>query len=398
MISVHCHNDLGLAVANSLAAVRGGRRPGRMHHQRHRRAGRQLRARRGRHGRAHPQRLLQLHDRHQHRSGSCPTSRLVSHVTGIQVQRNKAIVGQNAFAHEAGIHQDGMLKERTHLRDHAARGRRLATDRAGAGQAQRPARPAPARPRRWAITSTTSSCRTVFEQFKVLADKKKEIYDADIAALIEQEIREVPETWTVAGYRLVAEMGGVPTVTLTLRRNDEEFSEEVSMGDGPFDAMFHAVERITGVEVVCRDFNVHSVTIGKDAQAEVTVEVEHGGRIYRGRGVSTDSPGQRASVFKRGQPRHGPPRTRRQSSRAEGGRERVNRTLAYRRMATKNTKRHKKKAPVVAASLVATAFFVVFVAGTFRGACQTRVRLSYKIGAAHALVRVPARRTATGIF
>ena len=115
------------------------------------------------------------------------------------------------------------------------------------------------------------------------------MYDADIAALIEQEIREVPETWTVAGYRLVAEMGGVPTVTLTLRRNDEEFSEEVSMGDGPFDAMFHAVERITGVEVVCRDFNVHSVTIGKDAQAEVTVEVEHGGRIYRGRGVSTDS-------------------------------------------------------------------------------------------------------------
>ena len=217
-----------------------------------------------------------------------PTSRLVSNITGMQVQRNKAIVGRNAFAHEAGIHQDGMLKERTtyeimHPEDvgltktdlvlgkHS--GRAALADRAKA----------------LGYHLSAEQLQTVFEQFKDLADKKKEVYDADIAALIEQEMRDAPETWTIAGYRLVAERGQVPTVTLTLRRGGEEFSEEIAAGDGPFDAMFRAVERITGVEVVCKDFNVHSVTVGKDAQAEVTVEVEHGGKIYRGRGVSTDS-------------------------------------------------------------------------------------------------------------
>ncbi len=140
VISVHCHNDLGLAVANSLAGVEGGRAPGRMHDQRHRRAGRQRLARRDRHGAQDAQRLLPRHAPASTPQRLCPTSRLVSHVTGMQVQRNKAIVGQNAFAHEAGIHQDGMLKDREHLRDHAAGGRRLPRDRPGAGQAQRPAR------------------------------------------------------------------------------------------------------------------------------------------------------------------------------------------------------------------------------------------------------------------
>ncbi len=117
------------------------RRPDRMHDQRHRRAGRQLRAGRSRHGPAHPAATITTPTRASTPQRLVPISRLVSNITGIQVQRNKAIVGRNAFAHEAGIHQDGMLKERTHLRDHAARRRRLRQDRSRAGQAQRPGGP-----------------------------------------------------------------------------------------------------------------------------------------------------------------------------------------------------------------------------------------------------------------
>jgi len=287
VISIHCHNDLGLAVANSLAAVEAG-------------AGQIECTINGIGERAGNCSLEEVvmalrtrHDVYQVGTGIVtqrlvPTSRLVSNITGMHVQRNKAIVGRNAFAHEAGIHQDGMLKERTtyeimHPEDvgltktdlvlgkHS--GRAALADRAKA----------------LGYHLSPEQLQTVFDQFKELADKKKEVYDADIAALIELEMRDAPEVWTIERYRLVAESGQVPTAMLTLRRGAEEFTEEVSMGDGPFDAMFRAVERITGVEVVCKDFNVHSVTVGKDAQAEVTVEAEHGGSIYRGRGVSTDS-------------------------------------------------------------------------------------------------------------
>jgi 2-isopropylmalate synthase len=287
VISTHCHNDLGLAVANSLAAVQNG-------------AGQIECTINGIGERAGNCALEEVvmalrtrSDHYQAKTGIVtnrlvPTSRLVSNITGIQVQRNKAIVGRNAFAHEAGIHQDGMLKERSTYEIMRPEDVGLAkTDLVLGKHSGRAALSDRAKALGYHLT--VEQLQTVFEQFKLLADKKKEVYDADIAALIEQEIREVPETWTIHSYRLVAESGRVPTVTLSLKHGDEEASEEVSLGDGPFDALFHAVERITGVEVTCRDFNVHSVTVGKDAQAEVTVEVEHRGQIFRGRGVSTDS-------------------------------------------------------------------------------------------------------------
>ena len=287
VISIHCHNDLGLAVANSLAAVEQG-------------AGQIECTINGIGERAGncalEEVVMALRTRHDHyraRTGIVterlvPTSRLVANITGIQVQRNKAIVGRNAFAHEAGIHQDGMLKERRTYEIMRPEDVGLAkTDLVLGKHSGRAALADRAKALGYHLSG--EQLQTVFEQFKILADKKKEVYDADIAALIEQEIRDVPETWTIAGYRLVAESGRTPTVTLSLNRGEEEATEEVTVGDGPFDALFHAVERVTGVEVVCRDFNVHSVTVGKDAQAEVTVEVEHGGQIFRGRGVSTDS-------------------------------------------------------------------------------------------------------------
>ena len=131
----------------------------------------------------------------------------------------------------------------------------------------------------------------------MLADKKKEIYDADIAALIEQQIHCVSERWTVDSYRVISGTGQVPEVTLRLRRGEEKHTVNVACGDGPIDAIFLAIEQITGISVVCRDFNVHSVTVGKDAQGEVLVQVEHEGQVYRGRAVSTDSVEASAKAF-----------------------------------------------------------------------------------------------------
>ncbi len=225
-----------------------------------------------------------------------PTSRLVSNITGLQVPRNKAVVGRNAFAHEAGIHQDGILKERTTyeimrpedvgfaktdlvLGKHS--GRAALADRAKA----------------LGYHLSTEQLQSVFDSFKVLADKKKEVYDGDIAALIDQQIHDVSDSWSIVSYRVSAATGETPSVTLTLRRGSEEKTETMACGDGPVDAMFLAIERITGVPTVCKDFRVQAVTVGKDAQAEVNVELECRGRIQRGRGVSTDSLEASAKAF-----------------------------------------------------------------------------------------------------
>ena len=109
------------------------------------------------------------------------------------------------------------------------------------------------------------------------------------AALIDQQIHDLSNTWSVVSYQVTAGTGQTPSVTLTLRHGDRDVTETVSSGDGPVDAMFLAIERMTGVTTVCKDFRVQAVTVGKDAQAEVNVELECHGRVQRGRGVSTDS-------------------------------------------------------------------------------------------------------------
>ena len=287
VISIHCHNDLGLAVANSLAAVENG-------------AGQIECTINGIGERAGncslEEVVMALRTRHDHYHATTgivtqrlvPTSRLVANITGIQVQRNKAIVGRNAFAHEAGIHQDGMLKERSTYE--IMRPEDVGLSKTDLVLGKHSGRAALAdRVKALGYTLTAEQIQTLFVEFKALADKKKEIYDADIAALIDEEIRDTPDLWTIRNYRLATASGTVPNVTLTLARGDEEVTREVASGDGPFDALFWAIEQITGIEVVCKDFRVHSVSVGKDAQAEVTVEVEYHGRPYRGRGVSTDS-------------------------------------------------------------------------------------------------------------
>jgi len=295
VLSVHCHNDLGLAVANSLAAVEAG-------------AGQIECTINGIGERAGNCSLEEVvmalrtrHDAYQcqtaiHTRRLVPTSRLVANITGLQVQRNKAIVGRNAFAHEAGIHQDGMLKEpRTYeimrpedvgfaktdlvLGKHS--GRAALADRCAT----------------LGYHLAAEQLQSVFEQFKDLADRKKVIYDSDIAALCEQQMRETPESWSFVSYDLTAAAGRTPTVTLTLRHGEEEKSLRVADGDGPVDAVFLAIEQMTGVALVCKDFQVHSVSMGKDAQAEVTVEAEYQGQMFRGRGISTDSVEASAKAF-----------------------------------------------------------------------------------------------------
>ena len=296
-ISVHCHDDLGMAVANSLAAVEAG-------------AGQIECTINGIGERAGncslEEVVMALRTRFDHYQVTTgvntkrlvPTSRLLSNITGMQVQRNKAIVGRNAFAHEAGIHQDGMLKERSTYEIMRPEDVGLAkTDLVLGKHSGRAALGDRAKALGYQLTG--EQLQQVFDQFKRLCDKKKEVYDADIAALIEQELHGLPEVevWTLVGYQLTAHSGTTPTVSLTLRRGTQEVTKEVTSGDGPFDALFLAIEQITGIEVKCRDFSIHSVTIGKDAQGEVTVEVEEGGQVYRGRGVSTDSVEASAIAF-----------------------------------------------------------------------------------------------------
>lgn len=286
VLSVHCHNDLGLAVANSLAALREGARQvectingiGE-------RAG----------NCALEEVVMAVRTRGDYfglRSSIqtkrlCPISRLVSHITGLSVQRNKAIVGQNAFAHEAGIHQDGMLKERTTYEIMRPEDVGVARTELVLGKHSG----------RHALREKISELgyhlddvqfQKVFEGFKVLADRKKHIYDADIEALAESQIHEVPALWTLESFHISAGSGSLPMAAVCLAHADGRRVQDAALGDGPVDAVFQTLERITGLNVNLRDYQVRSISIGEDAQGEARVEVEFNDRLARGQAVSTD--------------------------------------------------------------------------------------------------------------
>lgn len=295
VISIHCHNDLGLAVANSLAAVEAG-------------AGQVECTINGIGERAGNCSLEEVvmalrtrNDVYHCTTGVVtkrlvPISRLVTNVTGLQVQRNKAIVGRNAFAHEAGIHQDGMLKERSTYEIMRPEDVGLAKTDLVLGKHSGRAALAD-RAQALGYHLSPDQLQSVFDRFKLLADKKKEIYDGDIAALIEEQMHDLPEAWSLVSYLIASGSGIKPTVSLRLRQGEKEFGTQMTCGDGPIDAVFLAIEKLTGVSVKCKDFRVHSVTVGKDAQGEVNVEVEYDGQAYRGRGVSTDSIEASAKAF-----------------------------------------------------------------------------------------------------
>ena len=288
VISTHCHDDLGMAVANSLAAVEAG-------------AGQIECTINGIGERAGNTALEEVVMAMRTRNDfyNCdtrvdskrlvPASRLVSAVTGVRVQRNKAIVGRNAFAHEAGIHQDGMLKERSTYEIMRPEDVGFAATDLVLGKHSGRAALAD-RAKQLGFQLTGDQLQNVFTRFKSLADRKKEVLDGDIVALVQNEIlaKTTEREWTLVTYTVELTYKSTPKISLTLRHGDEEKSTEVCDGSGVVDAAFLAVQQITGVEFACKVFQVRSSTLGRDANGEVTIETEYEGKTYRGRAVSMD--------------------------------------------------------------------------------------------------------------
>ena len=286
VISVHCHNDLGLAVANSLAAVRAGARQVEC----------TINGIGERAGNAALEEIVMAVRTRQdyfgvetgvHTEKLYPTSRLVSNVTGMPVQRNKAVVGKNAFAHEAGIHQHGMLSH--HSTYEIMRPEDVGFSKSELVLGKHSGRHAfRERIREMGYHLEEKQLQKVFEDFKILADKKKDIYDADIEALVEGRLQEVAARWEIVALNASTGTDRMATAAVRLRDADGREVEDAATGDGPVDAVLKTIERITGFRGRLRDYEVRGVTVGKDAQGEVSLGVEHDGRVHRGRGVSTD--------------------------------------------------------------------------------------------------------------
>lgn len=285
IISVHCHNDLGLAVANSLAAVRNGAQQVEC----------ALNGLGERAGNAALEEIVMglftRRDSFGYDTGInyqeiYRTSRLISSLTGIPVQPNKAIVGKNAFAHESGIHQDGVIKERTTyeimnpqmlgiVQSNLVFGKH--SGRHGFKQ----------RLEELGYHLTDEEIDQAFKQFKDLADKKKQITDADLEALVENQIRTIPEKWHLEYLHICSGTGVTPTATVRVVSEDQVV-EEASCGDGPINAAFKSLERVTGIAATLLQYSINAVTGGIDAIGEVTVKVEYNHRVFSGHGISTD--------------------------------------------------------------------------------------------------------------
>jgi 2-isopropylmalate synthase len=286
VLSVHCHNDLGMAVANSLAAVGAGARQIEC----------TINGIGERAGNCSLEEVVMALKTREEYFGIAtgidtqklyPTSRLVSSITGMHVPRNKAIVGENAFAHEAGIHQHGMLK-------HASTYEIMRPEDIGIGKSnlvlgKHSGRHAfRQRVEQLGFTPNEDALNQAFEEFKNLADRKKEMFDADIEAIIMNAGTVPPGPWTMDELHISAGTAAIATGSVRLSHVDGHSVKEAATGDGPVEAAFKALERATGIEMKLTNFEVRSVTIGEDAQGEVTVTVEYNGHSYRGNGISTD--------------------------------------------------------------------------------------------------------------
>ncbi|MDD5449626.1 MAG: 2-isopropylmalate synthase [Candidatus Omnitrophica bacterium] len=285
VISVHCHNDLGLAVANSLAAVKNG-------------AGQVECTVNGigeRAGNASLEEIVMAisvrKDLFDFSTGInkkeiSKSSRLVSKLTGIPVQPNKAIVGQNAFSHESGIHQDGVLKksityEIMRPQDVGFSGSNLVMGKHSGRHAFRE------RLKALGFSLKEAELDKAFERFKALADKKKEVFDEDLAAIVEEELALIPEMYHLEDFRVTSGTNIKPSASVRLKK-EKRILEAVSEGDGPVDACYKAIDKIAGIKGRLIDYSIRSVTSGKDALGEVSIRIEVGKSQTSGRGASTD--------------------------------------------------------------------------------------------------------------
>lgn len=286
VLSAHCHDDLGLAVANSLAAIGAGARQVEC----------TINGIGERAGNASLEEIVMALrtradmfgiDTGIDASRLYPTSRLLTNITGLQVQRNKAIVGENAFAHEAGIHQHGMLQH--HSTYEIMRPADVGVDASTLVLGKHSGRHAfRERVQDLGFELDDAQLQKVFADFKQLADQKRTIYDADIAALVEGTVAASNGPWQLDGFQTNAGTGVQHLAEVRLSHLDGRTVQEAACGDGPVDAVFKAIDRAVEMRVRVDEYQVRSVTRGKDAQGEVVVEATYEDRRYRGRSVSTD--------------------------------------------------------------------------------------------------------------
>ena len=285
-LSVHCHDDLGLAVANSYAGVLAGARQvecaingiGE-------RAGNcsleeivvLLRTRTDEHGL----------DTNVNARELARTSRMVTRFTGYQVPPNKAVVGRNAFAHESGIHQDGVLKERTTFEwipaaDVGAEAEVIVLGKHSGRHALKDAF------KKLGFTVEGNALNAAFKRFKEIADKKKQVTALDLEAIASDQVRASSQRYELAWFDVEASSRREPRAKVAVKLPTEEEAVGESSGDGPIDAIFGAIHDATGVEAELRQYTVAAVTGGEDALGEVTVMLKAHGRLASGQGVATD--------------------------------------------------------------------------------------------------------------
>jgi 2-isopropylmalate synthase len=286
VLSVHCHDDLGLAVANSFAGIRAGARQVEC----------AINGIGERAGNASLEEIVMLLATRAADIGLrtevntreiARTSRLVSRLTGYVVQPNKAIVGRNAFAHESGIHQDGVLKERTtyEIMDATTVGLEANSIVLGKHSGRHALRQAL---EELGFEVSGQTLNAAFKRFKEIADRKKTVTAMDLEALVTDELREELAGYTLESYEVHASSAQIPRAAVVVRLPDGATARGEFSGDGPIDSVFHALNAATGIDAALREFRVGAVTEGQDALGEVSVVIETGGESASGQGVAPD--------------------------------------------------------------------------------------------------------------
>ena len=285
ILSVHCHNDLGLATANTLASIGAGAQQVEV-------TVNGIGERAG--NTSLEEVVMALHTRRNYLNCFTeintkeiyPSSHLLAMITGIPVQPNKAVVGANAFAHEAGIHQDGVLKHKMtyEIMEPATIGleaNRLVMGKHSGRHAFRD------RLKTLGYDLSKSDIDLLFQKFKELADKRKEIVDEDLEVLVAEEILRVPDTYKLKYLNVTSGTATVPTATVQMEIKGKE-EQKAGFGIGPIDATFNTIAKMTGTQSKLLNFSIDSLTGGTDAQGSVTVRLEEGGVQTLGKGNDPD--------------------------------------------------------------------------------------------------------------
>lgn len=291
IISTHCHNDLGMAVANSLTGVRNGARQIECSvNGMGERAG----------NAALEEVVMAIHtrsdffgseDKDVHLTNINTkeiyrTSQLVSQLTGFVIQPNKAIVGANAFAHESGVHVDGVLKKKTTYEIMTPESIGLGGSRMVLGR-HTGRHGFVERCKQLGYKLGETETEQAYQRFKEIADKKKEVFDEDIAAIVNDEIYAVEKIYQLDYIRVVSGTGPLPTASVRIKTKDE-LKQSAACGDGPVDAAYEAIREATGQSPELESYSIRAVTKGKEALGEATVKISRNKRIFVGRGISTD--------------------------------------------------------------------------------------------------------------